>query len=93
MKKPHIKEEEVTMNTNVIHLQLVADHPMKNDRWPLASLIGGIDKMTIRHRGNRVMVEFVSPEARVTADSWVRPKRGPDSRRDLAAKAAKATPR
>lgn len=93
MKKPHIKEEEVTMNTNVIRLQLVAQHPMKGDSWPLASLIGGIDKMTIRHRGNKTIVEFVSPEALVTADSWVRPKRGPDSRRDLAVKAARATPR
>jgi len=87
MKKPHIKEEEVTMNTSVIRLQLVSEHPVKNDRWPLAVLKGGIDKMTFRQRGNRTIVEFVSPEARVTADSWVRPKRGPDSRRALAAKA------
>ncbi len=47
------------------------------DHWPLASIRGGVDKMTVQRKGNTTIIKIVSPEggSYLDPDGWERPKR------------------
>jgi hypothetical protein len=64
----------------------------KKDTWPLASIKGGVDKMTVEIKGNTTIIKIVSPDASSGLDpgGWERPKREWRSRRGRQAKAAPA---
>jgi hypothetical protein len=81
--------EEVTMDTRSISIEMRNGAARgKSDRWPLASVIGGIDKLTIDRRGNTTIIKIVSPQGGPIMDNWERPKRQWRSRRDGPSKTA-----
>jgi len=53
------------------------------DRWPIAIVKGGIDKMTVERKGNTTIIKIVSPEGGDYLDpgGWERPRREWRSRR------------
>ena len=65
-------------------------HPRaKKDTWPIASVKGGVDKMTVERKGNTMIIKIVSPEGGSTLDpgGWERPKREWHSRHKPSPKA------
>ena len=55
--------------------------PRMKDRWTLASVRGGVDKITVERKGNTTIIKVVSPEGLSFLDTpnlrggWQRPKR------------------
>ena len=70
-------EAEVSLDTPSINVELrnKSARPGSYDRWPLASIEGGIDKISVDRRGNTTIIKIVSPEGSIYADNWKRPKR------------------
>jgi len=77
------KEPLEAENAAEATIELVARNRGQNDRWPLASVKGGVDKMTVERKGNTTIIKIVSPEggSYLDPDGWQRPKREWRSRR------------
>ena len=85
-----MRREKVTIpvendpNTDIC---LVHRDQVRGDYWPLASFLGGVDKITVDRRGNTTIIKIVSPDGGIYLDdSWERPKREWRSRRASQAK-------
>jgi hypothetical protein len=63
--------------------------PGGGDYWPLASVKGGVDRITVERRGNTTIIKIVSPGggSYLDPDGWDRPKREWRSRSASQAKA------
>ena len=84
--------DEMNIATDAICIQLRKDTSaaaLAEDRWPLATFSGGIEKIQIRRRGNTTTIKIKSPEASVWCDDVHRPpQRGLRSAGALKAKPA-----
>lgn len=81
-------KQEVGSNTEVINIELKAVNvtterlrPIPADRQPLVTIRGGFDSYSVKRRGNKTIIEIVSPDAEIWSEGWERPKRGPHSRK------------
>jgi hypothetical protein len=86
--EPDLLDDEAA----VVLVRRNADLRRAKDRWSLAGVSGGIDKMTVERKGNTTIIKIVSPEGGSYLDpgGWERPTRERRRRRTPAAKAKPA---
>ena len=60
----------------------------KSLRKILANIEGGIEKCSVVRRGNKTIIEIVSPKAMIYTKGWEKPKREPVPRRKVTKRAA-----
>ena len=60
------------IDTPAISIQLrnAKGSPRSQDYWPLATIKGGIETMTVTRRGRTLTLKIVSPDAAVWSDGW-----------------------
>ena len=79
---PRKKVQTEVENDPDTEICLVHRDQVRGDYWPLASFMGGVDKISVDRRGDTTIIKIVSPAGGIYLDvPWKRPKREFRSRR------------
>jgi hypothetical protein len=88
MKEEAIREMNLQTDKISVQLRSEFDSGSGEDRWPLATFSGGVNRISLSRRGNTTTIKIESPQAVIWSEGYRKPAVRPGRR----AKIAQATP-